>query len=85
MPILKEVERQHPLIHVGFCIPLSVAVLNEQASPLLAPVAGDTQPPLQWLLMVTAVAQADQGTSKSSFSAALAHLLQGSQFTRYWL
>lgn len=74
------------MIYIGFCIPLSSATLNQQAfPPLFSSVTGDIQPSLQRLLMVTAVAQADQGTYKSAIAALLVHLLRGSQFTSCWL
>lgn len=80
VPILKEAERQQTLIHLSQC-----SCIKSAGSPPVCPVAGDMQPPLQWLLMVTAVAQEDQGTSNCSFTAALPQLLQGSQSTRYCL
>lgn len=54
-------------------------------SPPFSSVTGDTQPSAPRLLMVTAVAQANQGTSRSAFAAVLVHLLRGSQFTSCWL
>lgn len=82
-PILKYLKDNSKTFCTVFCIPLSSSALRQQTFPPFSSVAGDAQPSLQLLPMVTAGAAADQGTHKGVVAAV--PLLRGSQFSSCWL